>query len=105
MRERAALRAARLRIRGPLVRTAFRADRLRSEAGRCRAAWRDPSDIASTVSVPHGCRDRALYAARERAAWDWVLIRVRAALRAAVLLFVFIKRMSRARSARYASGK
>jgi hypothetical protein len=57
------------------------------------------------VRVPQGCRDKALEAARERAAWDWVLIRVRAALRAAALLFAFIKRLSRSRSDRYVIGR
>ena len=96
------MRAAWLRTRGPLVRTARRAARLRSLDPRSRAAWREPRDSSSVVSLLWGwtCR-RALKAARERAAWDWVFIRVRAALRAAALRSVFMDRMSRAAACRY----
>lgn len=77
-----------------MVRTAFRADRLRSAGDRWAAAWRAPRESASVVTVPQGWRNRALVAARERAAWDWVRIRFRAAFRAAARRVLVITLLS-----------
>ena len=80
---RAARRAASLRPRGPLVRTAFRADRDRDLALREAAAAFPCRDIAPVDTVPHGQWERAFSDARTRAECGWVLIRVRAPFRAA----------------------
>lgn len=72
------------------VRAAFFADRDRDAPLREAEALFPRRDMASGETVPSGQRDSGLVAARDRAAWGCVDIRMRAAVRAAELRFGMI---------------